>query len=789
MGSDARAPVDRSAAASPSGRTADSTNHMAARPPRRPIVPGSPERLGPSRLAIRITRLAAAFAAVLAAAVLVAWALDAYPNGVLLPTRANMKPVTAVGILGAAAALALVTVGNRRANRATVVAAAVPIVVGVVTLLENVSDLELGSDTILFGDALRAVGGEHPGRPALTTGGVLAAAGVAVLARRAGRQTVAQVLGIAVFLGGYVGIVGYIFGVEALFVVGEFPRMAANTAAVFAVLGVGIATACADVGLPALLRDRGAAGLLVRRILPLVAVIPLLTGLLAVQGARADLFDTPFGIAITVTASMGLILGVVWATAASLRRIDSQRAQALDELLALTDELEERVAARTAELSYQALHDALTGLPNRALLLDRIEHALERARRAQVKVGILFLDLDRFKVVNDSLGHRAGDRLLVGVARRLRSTLRPEDTVARLGGDEFVVLCEGIDDVSALTALAVRLNDALVAEPFVLDGERLSMHASIGIAWTGGPPGRAASADALLRNADVAMYAAKESGRNRYQLFDDQLHARAVRRLTIEGDVRSALDEGRLFPVYQPLVSIASGRVHGVEALARIRLPDGTVLTASEFISIAEDARLIGAVGEEMLAQACRAAAMAADGGSSDLTVSVNVSGHQLRDTHFVGTVERVLDEVPLDPQRLCLELTESVLMEAVGPASAVIGELRALGAKIAIDDFGTGYSSFAYVRQFPVDILKIDQSFVAGLNRNLEDEVIVAGVVRLGAALDIEVIAEGVETREQHDYLLRLGCPSAQGFYYGLPTPDFAVIDLTGERTEPSSA
>lgn len=735
-----------------------------------------------------MARASAMLVAAIAAAVLVGWALDAYPNSALLPAAANMKPVTAIGLLGAAAALALVTIGRRhRVNRATAVAAVVPIAVGTLTFFENVFDWELGSDTTLFAESLRALGDDHPGRPALTTGAVLAAAGVATLARRAGRQTESQVLGIVVFLGGYVGIVGYIFGVEALFVVGEFPRMAANTAVAFAVLGVGIMAASADVGLPALLRDPGTAGLLVRRLLPLVVVIPLLTGLLAVQGARSELFDTSFGIAITVTASMGLILGVVWLTAASLRRIDRQRARALDELLALTDELEERVAARTAELSYQALHDALTGLPNRALLLDRIEHALERAHRSQVKVGVLFLDLDRFKVVNDSLGHRAGDRLLVGVAHRLRSALRPDDTVARLGGDEFVVLCEGIDDVSTLTTLAVRLNDALLAEPFVLEGERIAMHASIGIAWTG-PPGRTASADALLRNADVAMYAAKESGRNRYQLFDDQLRARAVRRLTIESDVRSALDEGRLFAVYQPLVSVASGHLHGVEALARIRLPDGTVLTASEFISIAEDARLIGAIGEEMLVQACRAAA-AADGGPCEITVSVNVSGHQLRDTHFVGTVERVLDEVPLDPRRLCIELTESVLMEAVGPASTVIGELRALGVRIAIDDFGTGYSSFAYVRQFPVDILKIDQSFVAGLNRNLEDEVIVAGVVRLGAALDIEVIAEGVETREQHEYLLRLGCPSAQGFYYGLPTPDFAGIDLTGERTEPSSA
>jgi diguanylate cyclase (GGDEF)-like protein len=421
----------------------------------------------------------------------------------------------------------------------------------------------------------------------------------------------------------------------------------------------------------------------------------------------------------------------------------------------------------------RALHDALTGLPNRILLMERLEHAVLRGRRSGKMAAVLFVDLDRFKLINDLYGHSVGDELLVAVAKRLSAVVRPSDTLARMSGDEFVVLCEDLEgrtqvEVGAqVDEIAARIG-AAVAAPFVLLEAEVVMTASVGIAFSG----RGAQlSEQLLQDADTAMYQAKRQGGGRHQIVDLREQHLADERTSLEHDLRGAPARGELQTEYQPIVETDSGRIAGVEALLRWAHPSRGLVSPTVLVPLAERSGFITEIGQWVLEQACADQHRWENGHQTDdLSMSVNVSAHQLMSPNYAPTVAAVLSGTDTDPTLVTLEVTESVFVQDSERALVVLNELKRLGVKLALDDFGTGYSSLNYLQRFPIDIVKIDQTFVADLEHDPASHAIVFAVVELAHMLGMTVVAEGVETAEQHRQLASLGCDFCQGYYFARP-------------------
>jgi diguanylate cyclase (GGDEF)-like protein/PAS domain S-box-containing protein len=434
----------------------------------------------------------------------------------------------------------------------------------------------------------------------------------------------------------------------------------------------------------------------------------------------------------------------------------------------------ERLAA-AAILEHQATHDPLTTLANRTLIIESLTTALASLDRDGGQLSVVFIDLDHFKVINDSLSHGVGDKVLVEIGRRLSAVLRNDDVVGRLGGDEFVVMSRSLRTIAEAESLAERLR-AAIASPMTIGGRQLTVNASAGVVAMCAPVSR--DADAMLRDADVAMYQAKNRGRNRHELFDHALRARALRRLQLEEDLRLAIGSDELWVAYQPIVATDTAMLSGTEALARWDHPTLGSIAPDEFIPVAEESGLIVKLGARVLELACEQTARwrSADPALAHLTVSVNLSARQLADPELVATVRDVLDRTGLPATALWLEITESMLMTDPESASSVLHALHAGGIRLSIDDFGTGYSSLAYLRRFPVEVLKIDRSFTMAMNESADDEAIIVSVTALAHTLGMRVVAEGVEDVRQLDKLRELGCDYVQGYFLGRPAAASAV-------------
>jgi diguanylate cyclase (GGDEF)-like protein len=439
--------------------------------------------------------------------------------------------------------------------------------------------------------------------------------------------------------------------------------------------------------------------------------------------------------------------------------------------------LRERSQRTIAEerLAFLAHHDVLTGLPNRLLLRDRFDIAAAQAERDSTKVAMLFLDLDNFKQINDSLGHGMGDQLLVALAERLRGCIRESDTICRQGGDEFIVLMGGLTEADSVARVAQKMLET-IAEPFELADHVLTTSLSIGISLY---PDDAGDFDTLSKNADSALYHAKDSGRNAYSFFASGMNVDALAHMQLQGRLRKALKNEEFLLHYQPQLDIASGRIIGVEALVRWQPPEGPLVPPGSFIPVAEQSGLIIALGEWVLFEACRQAAAWQAAGLPPIVIAVNLSALQFRRGNILATVTAALARSGLPARYLELELTESILLQDVDAAMTTLHRLKDLGVQLSIDDFGTGYSSLSYLKRLAVDKLKIDQSFVRDLATDADDAAIVRAIVQLGHTLQLTVIAEGVETQRQLAFLTEYGCDEAQGYLFSRPLPADAIEPL----------
>ena len=725
---------------------------MSASPERRPspletFLPPPPDLTLPRVVTTlhRIAHAAGAIPIVVGVLVLIGWWRDIELFKRIAPSLVAMNPATAVTLIALGIALSLLAHADRK-QRATIrvakLVAAFALVIAILKLVAIASPIDPGIDQMLFRASLD--GNRMAPNTALNF--LLLGAAILAIDRSLRRVWPAQFLALATAMISLLALMGYAYGVQFFYGIGAYTPMSLPTAFTFFILSIGILAARPKHGVMAVIASNSSGGALVRRLLPAVIIVPLFLGWMRMAGPRGRLFESPFGLWLLVVIIMTVLAALVGWNGKLLFRADIERA------------LTER------RLAYHATHDALTGLPNRLRFADELTKALEAAKESGGSLAVLFVDLDRFKVINDSLGHVIGDELLIAAAKRIRDGLDEHQLAARLGGDEFTVLLPDVASIESALDVTRRIESAFES-PFALGPHTVFTTVSIGIALSE-PEDKPLN---LIRHADLAMYQAKKRGRARHEIFDPSMDAAALRRLEIESGLRRAIVKNELRVFYQPEVEIESGRIVGMEALVRWESPEGLV-SPSEFIPIAEESGLILPIGRWVRFEACRQAHAWEQQYSMKLAVSVNLSGRHFQQATLIDEVSEAIAKSSIDPTHLILEITETVAMEGAETTIEILRKLKALGVRLAIDDFGTGFSSLAYLKRFPVDFLKIDKSFVDGVAESGHDTAIIKAVIALGHALGLRMIAEGVESSDQVEQLRALGSEIGQGYYYGTP-------------------
>ena len=697
-------------------------------------------------------QFASALALIAGVLVLIGWSQDIDPLKRIIPGLVAMNPTTAIGFicLGVSLAIALQRDPAAKWRRIGVALALVAAFAGFAKIMTIVSPIDLGIDRLLFATKLDASDRGLPNRMAPNTALNFLLLGVALasIERSFKRVWPAQFLTVVAAMSSLLALMGYAYGVKSFYGIGSYIPMALHTAATFLIVATGILCARPSRGIMAVVSSNSSGGMMVRRLMPTVLLLPAILGWLRLEATRAKLFDAEFGLWLMVVLIMSVFAILIGWNGRLLFRSDVDRA----------------TSERT--LAYQATHDALTQLPNRRMFIDKLQNEIDGKR----STAVLFIDLDLFKIINDSLGHVVGDQLLVAAGERIREQLAEGDLPARLSGDEFTVMLSGVDNVQRPIAVAAAILRAFNV-PFKLGPHEVFTTVSVGIAMSGADE----TPVNLIRHADIAMYQAKAHGKARYEIFDPRMDEAAMRRLEMEVELRRALEKNELCVYYQPEMEIESGRLVGMEALVRWNHPERGLISPAAFLPVAEETGLILPIGRFVLYEACRQAKewqLKYRPGLA-LMVSINLSGKHFQQATLLEEVAEVLASTEIDPGHVILEITESVVMEGAESTVEILTQLKSLGVKLAIDDFGTGFSSLSYLKRFPVDLLKIDKSFVDGIAFDGPDKAIVQAVIALGHALGLQVIAEGVETSEQVAELRALGSELGQGFYFGKPLSD----------------
>jgi diguanylate cyclase (GGDEF)-like protein len=706
-----------------------------------------------------VSRVAAVIPIIVSVLVLLGWWGDIELLKRIVPGLVAMNPATAIGFLCLGIALAIlvrhpaqtgVSVPHRIAEGLALFAA----LLGFFKVLAITGIVDLGIDQILFHQKLVASDFGLPNQMAPNTALNFILVGLALMNidRRLSRWWPSQFLTVVAAMSSALALMGYAYGVKSFYGIGAYIPMALHTAMTFFVISIGILCARPERGIMAVVSSGSSGGVMIRRLLPAVVILPAALGWIQLEAQKAQLVDPDFEMWLLVVLIMSVFAILVGWNGRLLFRADIDHANA------------EKM------LAYQATHDALTELPNRRLFTEQLARELDRAKKTGATTAVLFLDLDLFKVINDSLGHVVGDELLVAAGERICQSLDKGDLGARISGDEFTVLLPNLASRERAVEVSNRLLTAF-GVPFTLGPHEVFTTASIGIAYSE-PNDTPVN---LIRHADIAMYQAKARGKARVEIFEPTMDVAAMRRLELETELRRAIDKGELRVYYQPEVEIESGALVGMEALVRWEHPDRGLISPSEFIAVAEETGLILPIGRWVMYEACRQAREWQQKYRPQLAlmVSVNLSGKHFQQATLINEVAEVLKKTGIDPTSVILEITENVAMEGAETTIEILTRLKSLGVLLAIDDFGTGFSSLSYLKRFPVDLLKIDKSFVDGVALKGPDSAIVQAIIALGHALGLKVIAEGVETMEQVAELRALGSELGQGFYYSKPLSD----------------
>jgi diguanylate cyclase (GGDEF)-like protein len=708
------------------------------------LVPPLPDLTLPRVVAAlhRIAHLAAVIPIAVGVLVLIGWSSNIETLMRILPGLVAMNPITAIGfiLLGTSLTLIAHRERSRAAHRLARIFALAVLTIAILKIISLATNVDFHIDQLLFSDRL----GTNRMAPNTALNFLLLGIALLLLDRPLRRvHWPAQLLALITAMIALLALMGYAYNVRFFYGIGAYIPMALHTAFTFFILAIGILCARPKDGIMTVIASSSTGGTLVRRLLPAVILMPALLGWMRLAGQRARLFDTQLGQWLLIVAIMTVLAALVGWTSKLLFRSDVDRA----------------TSERT--LAYHAMHDALTGLPNRLLFIEQLDLAM----KSDQAFAVLFVDLDRFKVINDSLGHVIGDQLLIATGKRIASVLNEKEIVARIGGDEFTVLLPDVPRVEEAIEIARRIESAFET-PITAGPHTVFSTVSVGIAMSeaGDTP------IDIIRHADIAMYHAKNRGRARYVVFDKSMDIAAQRRLELESGLRRAITNGELRVYYQPEVEIDSGKIEGMEALVRWQDPAKGLIPPSEFIAVAEESGLILPIGRWVLFEACRQSKEWIDRYKIPLAVSVNLSGRHFAQATLIDEVAGVLEKTGIDPEHLILEITESVAMEGAETTINILRKLKSLGIRLAIDDFGTGFSSLSYLKRFPVDFLKIDKSFVDGVAENGHDTAIVQAVIALGHALGLKMIAEGIESPEQVEQLRALGSEIGQGYFFGTP-------------------